>query len=247
MDFIPAIGYPSFGAVSLRVLPKSMKILVSGDSRATVESLRTHFMQKNCEVDTAYTSEEIQKKIASQSFDVLVGGFLASDEYALRIIGLIRGASDVRLLCLTKKNDPGFNTKALNLGADDCLASPTSFFELDARVLRLCRRNAALRFRETKILLHQMGNTVEIDLGRQRVKKNGRNVSLTKIEYRMLLCLALNRASLVPYKEMERMLCHEGIGAERHTVNTHIFNLRKKFNSALVIKTVSCRGFILVS
>lgn len=230
---------------SPRTLPRGMKLLVSGDSRATVESLRSHFLQKRCEVDTAYTSDEIRKQLAVRSFDALVGGFLSNDEYALRIIEIIRRASDVRLLCLTKKNDPEFNIKALDLGADDCLASPTSFFELDARVLRLCRRNTGLRFRETKIVLSRGEALVEIDMSRQSVKKNGQSVSLTKMEYRILLHLALNREGLVSYADIERMLSHESGAAERHSVNAHIFNLRKKITPALSIRTVSGHGFML--
>lgn len=220
-----------------------MRMLVSGDSRSTVESLRTHFLRKRCEVEVAYASSEIQKKLVGKTFDVFVGGFLSSDEYALRIIQIVRSVSAIRMLFLTKKNDPAFNVRALDCGADDCLASPTSFLELDARILCLCRRNESLRFRETKIALHKKDEIVEIDLVRRSVKKNGRSVFLTKTEYRILFHLAIKQKELVFYEELEAMLRDEH--GDRHTVNTHVFNLRKKLGSALAIKTLSCRGVVL--
>lgn len=220
---------------------QKMKILVAGDSRGTVESLRAHFLQKICEVETAYTSEEIQKKLSENSFDVLICGFLSSDEYALRIIEIIRRQSDVRLLFLSGTKNPVLNARALDLGVDDCLTSPASLFELDARILRLCRRGTKLIFRGAKILL----NTVEIDMGDQTVKKNGRHILLTKTEYQILLHLAFNAGSLVSKSDLEKMFLTENKTDAGHSLNTHIFNLRKKFTAVLSIKTVSCHGFVL--
>lgn len=221
-----------------------MKILIAGDANLAVLSLRSHFVQKGCEVETAYTSEEIRTKLSSSHFDVLISSFLSSDEYALRLLEITRRSSDVRLLFLTGKKDTEFSIKALNLGADDCLSSPASFFELDARVLRLCRRGSKLGFRETKILLGQGGNTVEIDMSLQSAKKNGTHISLTKIEYKLLLYLALNKGKIVFKEDLEKLLSRDA-PAFGHSLNTHIFNLRRKTRPALSIKTASCRGFML--
>lgn len=226
-----------------------MKVLVAGDANLAVFSLRSHFVQKGCEVETAYTSEEIQRKLSSSHFDVLISSFLSSDEYALRILEITRRYSDVRLLFLTGKKDPAFTIKALNLGADDCLSSPASFFELDARVLRLCHRNTNLNFKKTKIVLNRAGNMVEIDMSCQEVKKNKRHVSLTKMEYRILIHFALNRGRVISKTDLEKILFRSPALFDGepggHSVNTHIFNLRKKFKTALSLKTVSCHGFIL--
>jgi DNA-binding response OmpR family regulator len=226
-----------------------MRVLVAGDTHGTVEPLRAHFLQKRCEVETAYTSEEIKRKLLGNSFDILICGFLMSEEYSLRIIEIVRHLSDVRLLFLTGKRDSGFSTKVLNLGADDCLTSPASFFELDARVLRLCHRNMNLSFRETKIVLNQKDNTVEIDMSCQTVKKNGRHVSLTKMEYRILLYFALNKGRLVSKADLEKILFRSSalLGGEPRgsSVGAHICNLRRKFKTTLSIKTVSYHGFIL--
>jgi DNA-binding response OmpR family regulator len=235
---------PERYSVFPRIFPRNMKMLVAGDTNLAVLSLRSHFLQKGCEVETAYTSDEIRKKLSMTHFDILISSFLSSDEYALRLLEITRRSSDVRLLFLTGKKDVQFNIKALNLGADDCLSSPASFFELDARVLRLCRRNSKLGFRETKILLRQGENTVEVDMSLQTVKKNGAHVILTKMEYKLLLCLALNKGKIVFKEDLEKLLSRDA-PALGHSLNTHIFNLRRKTRPALSIKTASCRGFVL--
>lgn len=228
-----------------RIFPGGMKMLVAGDTARTVESLRGHFSQKRCEVETAYTSEEIKRKILGNSFDILICGFLMNDEYSLRIIEIVRRLSDIRLLFLTGKKDSEFNVKALNLGADDCLTSPASFFELDARVLRLCYRGMHLRFKETKLVLNQRENTIEIDMSHHAVEKNGRHLSLTRMEYRILLHLALNKGRLVSKTDLEKIIFQGKNTVQGHSVNIHICNLRKKLKTALSIKTVSCHGFVL--
>lgn len=228
-----------------RIFPAGMKMLVAGDTARTVESLRGHFSQKRCEVETAYTSEEIKRKILGNSFDILICGFLMNDEYSLRIVEIVRRLSDIRLLFLTGKKDSEFNVKALNLGADDCLTSPASFFELDARVLRLCYRGANLYFRETKIVFRQRENTIEIDMNRQAAQRNGRHLPLTKTEYRILLHLALNKGRLILRTDLEEIIFQEKNTVQGHSVNIHICNLRKKLKTALSIKTVSRYGFVL--
>lgn len=236
--------------VSSKAFLGRMKILVAGDTRPTVECLRSHFLQKGCEVEAAYTSLELRRKLSKNFFDLIICGFLADDEYTFRIVELVRRTSDVRMIFLTEKKDPGFISKLINLGADDCLSSPASLFELDARVLRLCHRNTNLRFRETKIVFGRGENFVELDLVDQRVLKDGQPVVLTKTEYRILLHLALQKGALVPKENLEKILFSFFALSEsespRHSVNMHILNLRKKFGSALRIKTVSCHGFILL-
>lgn len=236
--------------VSSKAFLGRMKILVAGDTRPTVECLRSHFLQKGCEVEAAYTSLELRRKLSRNFFDLIICGFLANEEYAFRVVELVRRTNDVRMLFLTGKKDSGFISKLLNLGADDCLSSPASLFELDARVLRLCHRNTNLRFRETKIVFGERENLIELDLASQKVIKNGQPILLTKTEYRILLHLALQKGTLVPKENLEKILfpffALSEIESSRHSVNMHILNLRKKFGSALRIKTVSCHGFILL-
>lgn len=243
MSFVSGIDYSSRYQSPPRVFPSGMKMLVAGDTRRTVESLRAHFLQKRCEVETAYTSEEIQKKLSENSFDMLICGFLANDDYSLRIIEIVRRQSDVRLIFLSGAKNPVLNVKALDFGADDCLTSPASLFELDARVLRLCHRGMKLAWRGAKILL----GSVEIDMSRQTVKKNGERISLTKMEYRILLHFAFNRGALIPKSDLEKICSADNTTDAGRAFNTHILNLRKKFTSVLSIKTISCHGFVLLA
>jgi two-component system copper resistance phosphate regulon response regulator CusR len=242
MDTVAYTDYSPRHIAPPRAFLPRMRILIAGDSRGTVEALRSHFFQKTCEVETAYTSEEIRMKLQGHPFDLFICGFLTSDDYALRIIEIVRRVSDVRVLFLTGKKDSEFNAKALNLGADDCLTSPASFFELDARVLRLCCRGANLAFRGTKIFL----GTLEIDMNHQVVKKNERRIDLTRTEYRILLYLARNSGALVTKGDLEKILLSEGSSSSGHSINTHILNLRKKIRPALSIKTISGHGFVLL-
>lgn len=245
MNSLAVSNYSSRYIAPPRIFLAGMKVLVAGDTTRTAESLRVHFSQKRCEVEIAYTSEEIQRNLSENSFDLMICGFLSSDDYALRMVEIVRHVSDVRMLFLTKEKDAGFIAKALNLGADDCLTSPASFFELDARVLRICERGTSLVFRETKIVLNHAENRVEIDMIRQAVKKNARYVSLTKTEYRILLHFALNRGRVISKSDFQKILFREGGESGGRSIDTHVLNLRKKFKAALSIKTVSCRGFIL--
>ncbi|QWT17154.1 response regulator transcription factor [Collinsella sp. zg1085] len=120
-------------------------------------------------------------------------------------------------------SDNEFNTVAgIQMGADDYIAKPFRPRELLARVAAVLRRSYA----ENALL--SLG-PLSIDVDRARVERNGVEIPLSALEYKMLLLFANNAGKLVT-REMIREELWDDAGAyiEDNTLSVYIKRLRGK-------------------
>ena len=129
-------------------------------------------------------------------------------------------------------SDDEFNTVAgLSMGADDYIAKPFRPHELLARIRTVLRRS-----QPTQHLLH-LGN-VTVDPARARATKDGRELDLSAVEYRLLLT-----------RDMMREALWEDSGAyvEENTLSVYIRRLRDKIEddpaNPQLIRTVRGMGY----
>ena len=134
----------------------------------------------------------------------------------------IRQDSGVPIIMLTAKTDTVDIVVGLESGADDYVVKPFKPKELVARM------RARLRsFEETAPEAITVGDLV-IDVAGHTVKRDGENLSLTPLEFDLLVCLAKK-----PWQVFTREVLLEQVWGYRHAadtrlVNVHVQRLRSK-------------------
>jgi len=153
---------------------------------------------------------------------------------------------DIGLLLISSNGDEDVKLKGFELGADDVLAKPYGIRELIARVKALSRR---LKHTRTKIRVKD----IEIDLQRQQVKKAGKPIKLTHIQFKLLCLLAANRGNIFSRQEILDTVWgskEKGYVTDRN-VDVHIKRLREKLGEAKYpsqyIETVHGMGYRFIS
>ena len=132
----------------------------------------------------------------------------------------------VPLMLLLPDRDEATRVKALQLGADDCMARPVQLLELVARVralLRRSRRRAAAR----KAARYVDGE-LTIDLAAGRVALNGKRVALTPAELRVLACLVDNAGRVVAVEQLCQVAREAGEPAPAAAIRRCIGRIRQK-------------------
>lgn len=134
----------------------------------------------------------------------------------------IRAESDVPIVMLTAKSDTSDVVRGLESGADDYVPKPFKPAELVARV-RARLRPADVKAPETLRI-----GEVSIDVAGHEVTRSGQRVSLTPLEFDLLVALARK-----PWQVFTRELLLEQVWGYRHAadtrlVNVHVQRLRAK-------------------
>ncbi|MFN2547059.1 MAG: response regulator transcription factor [Myxococcales bacterium] len=159
------------------------RILIVEDDRAIALGLRLNLRKDGHEVRIAADGETGLKLGLEPDVDLIVLDVMLPMRNGYEVLKeLRRRGSTVAILMLTAKGMEGDKILGLKLGADDYLAKPFGLGELLARVEALLRRrppaapaNNVIRF-----------GTVEVDLDRQTVQRDGEQVEFSPQEFKML-------------------------------------------------------------
>jgi two-component system response regulator MtrA len=133
----------------------------------------------------------------------------------------IRAESGVPIVMLTARGDTLDIVKGLESGADDYIVKPFKPKELVARI------KARLRKEDAKSESLIIGD-LSIDVIGHSVKRDGKDISLTPLEFDLLLALARKPWQVYTREQLLTDVWHYRNPADTRLVNVHIQRLRSK-------------------
>ena len=200
-------------------------ILVAEDDSNCRRALQ-HYLQRSGYqvIEAASVAESLDAVFAHPSdlviLDFDLGGGTSD------VLTKIRRRSSVPVIVCSGQASERERVGLLNLGADDFLAKPYSFAELEARMRAVLRRGAAT---PTTTLEH--GDLV-IDQGTRRVTVGESEVVMTRKEFDLLAFLASAPGRVFSREDLlERVWGSNGRWQGRSTVTEHIRRVRLKIET----------------
>jgi two-component system response regulator MtrA len=133
----------------------------------------------------------------------------------------IRSESGVPIVMLTARGDTLDVVKGLESGADDYIVKPFKPKELVARI------KARLRKEDVKAELLALAD-LTIDVVGHSVKRDGKEISLTPLEFDLLLALARKPWQVYTREQLLTDVWHYRNPADTRLVNVHVQRLRSK-------------------
>ncbi len=145
------------------------------------------------------------------------------DLEGMSVLKRLREWSHVPIIILTVRDAESDKIAALDAGADDYVTKPFSSGEL------LARLRAALRHADGSgaVAVFRSGN-LEVDLSARIVRRQGREVKLTPIEYDLLRLLILHAGKVVTHRQLLLELWGPKAGDQTPHLRVHIAHLRSK-------------------
>ena len=140
----------------------------------------------------------------------------------------IRTVSKVPVIFISSASDNMNIVMAMNLGADDFVSKPFDMNVLTAKVRALLRRT--YDFGASVPLLEHKGAI--LNTGDGSLSVNGEKVSLSKNEYRILLCLMENKGKTVSREKLMERLWQTDQFIDENTLTVNVNRLRKKLDAA---------------
>jgi two-component system response regulator RegX3 len=205
----------------------SSRILLVEDEPAIRDAVAFVLRRDGFEVAEAEDGETALERAESELFDLIVLDVMLPGLSGTEVCRRLRAsetAADVPIIMLTARSDELDRVLGLETGADDYVSKPFSLPELQARIRSLLRRRDLDRHTPR---VQRVGG-LELDLERNEARLDGRSISLTPSESRLLAALAATPDRPVPRDELIQAIWSSEYVGDRRACDTHVANLRRK-------------------
>lgn len=220
-----------------------MKLLIVEDEIDMLSALKKGFVKKGFLVDTAEDGEEGSYLALINTYDVIVLDLNLPGKDGLEILQEIRDRSKTqKVIILSARSSVPEKILGLDMGANDYLAKPFDFMELEARVRSLTRRELVQKDTIIKI------QDLVIDTSQRKVFCHNNSLDIAPKEYAILEYLALNIGRTVSAEELIEHVWDSDVDLFSVSVKVHISKLRKKIEEAIgveMIQTVRGSGYLI--
>jgi DNA-binding response OmpR family regulator len=165
---------------------------------------------------------------------------LSGDEVATRLRRDPHTA-DIPIIMLTAKAEDADELVGFALGADDYVRKPFSMKLLLARIAAALRRDRTA-YPASEVL---SAGPVVLDHGRHEVAVEGRSVTLTATEFRILAALMRAGGRVLDRGQLIDVVLGPNVAVTDRTMDVHIAALRKKLGTAAAcVQTVRGVGYV---
>ena len=220
-----------------------MKILLVEDDPIIQEGLKISLASEGCTL-TAASSVAEAKTHLQEPFDICILDVMLPDGTGYDICAEIRKNSETPIIFLTACDDELHTVLALEQGADDYIAKPFRMRELMARIKAVLRRTE--KKTRTAEIVRVGENDVNIRTG--KVFRNGSEIVLTAMEYKLLLIFINNRGAVLSRQQiLHNIWDAAGDFVTDNTLTVYVKRLREKLEDGdEVIQTVRGLGYRMV-
>ena len=220
-----------------------MRVLVVEDEAAIREVLKTDLSAAGYSVDLATDGEEGLYAAIEYPIDVAIIDLGLPKLSGFELIRRLRARGKTYgVLILTARDRWQDKVEGLSAGADDYVAKPFHFAEVQARLSALLRRTGG--WASPKLAC----GPVELDTRTQEVSVSGAAVELTSFEYRILEHLMLRAGEVISKSDLTERLYEQDFDRDSNVVEVLIGRLRRKLDPQEHIKpieTLRGRGYRL--
>ncbi|MEU9687831.1 response regulator [Amycolatopsis japonica] len=204
----------------------SATVLVVDDEPQIVRALRINLSARGYKVITAHDGTAALKAVAETKPDVVVLDLGLPDLDGTEVIAGLRGWTTVPIIVLSARGESADKVQALDAGADDYVTKPFGMDELLARLRAAVRRSATSSVDGADAVVDT--GSFRIDLAAKKVRRDGKEVHLTKTEWGVLELLVRNRGRLVAQKQLLHEVWGPTYETESHYLRVYLAQLRRK-------------------
>jgi two-component system response regulator VicR len=228
----------------------SVKVLIVDDEPPIIDVLSYNLARANYEVVVARDGEQALTLARREQPDLIVLDLMLPKLDGLEVCRALRRERDVPIIMLTALDAEIDRVVGLELGADDYVVKPFSVRELMARVKNVLRRTAARPAANDSAATAVRVGALTVDPARREVHLDGRELTLTALEFELLHTLARHAGQVLSREQLvEQVWGYDYLGDLR-VVDAAVKRLRAKLRQTApqldIIVTVRGVGYRLL-
>ena len=216
-------------------------LLVEDDAQITA-SLSAFLQSEGFSVETATGGTQAKQLVEQTAPGLLLVDVQLAEGSGFGVCAYARSRG-LPVIFLTASGDESSVVLGLDMGADDYIAKPFRPRELVSRI-----RSVLRRYGKEKTLVPLGGVMVDTEKG--RVTRDGRDVYLSALEYRLLLVFLNHRGKVLSRSQLlEEIWDAAGDFVNDNTLTVYIKRLREKIETdpadPQIIRTVRGIGYMV--
>ena len=216
------------------------RILRVEDDPGIVETLTEFLNGEGFQVLSASGQTAAIELFDREAFDLVLLDVSLAEGNGFSTCACLKSRSSVPVIFLTASGDEGSTVAGLDIGADDYIAKPFRPRELVSRIRNSLRRSGNRS-------LVRLGS-VAVDTDKGVVTKNGAEIALSALEYKILLTFIANRGRMLSRAYLlDEVWDMAGDFVNDNTLTVYIKRLREKIEddpgNPEIIKTIRGMGY----
>ncbi|MGO4729110.1 response regulator transcription factor [Paenibacillus sp. 2KB_22] len=201
------------------------RLLLVEDDENLVFGMQYTLSNEGYEVVVAGSLEEARQALQAKSIDLILLDVTLPDGSGYQLCREIRVTSQVPIIFLTALDEEANVIAGLDLGADDYVTKPVRTKELISRIKAVLRRNNKGK-QEVSLWI---SDNIQVRILEGTVLKNNSEITLTALEYRLLLMLISHPKQICSRSSILNHLWDlSGDFIDDNTLSVHIRRLREK-------------------
>jgi DNA-binding response OmpR family regulator len=230
-------------------LPEDTRLLIVEDDPELGTGIKDFFAIEGYDVTWADEGNEALDELTSlPPYDLAILDVRLPNRSGFEVLRKAREAGvDVPVIMLTVLSDPDQKLRGFNLGADDYVAKPFDFPELQARVRAVLQRSEE---QAPSVDAPYTADGFTIDFAEQEIRTENATIELTNVETKLLEYLVSRRGRTVSRKQLLRDVWDISGDIDTHTIDRHVSSLRRKIeptpDDPTYLQTVTGVGYKFV-
>lgn len=221
-----------------------IRILLIEDDAHIAQGVQFFLEKEGFQVKLAGTAKEAMHSLRTEDFQLAVLDVTLPDGNGFELFQEIKARKELPVIFLTALDGEEEIVKGFELGADEYITKPFRPRELLLRIKNVVRHTGILSDTKREIQIEY----VKINFEQGTVYKNGEQIEVTSLEYKILALLFENKGRVLTRGQILSGIWDEsGNFVNNNTLTVYIKRLREKIekdpNSPEIIKTVRGIGY----
>ncbi len=202
------------------------KFLIVDDESAIRKFLRASLAGDEIKIIESENGTDAVRLVGTDNPDLMLLDLGLPDIDGKEVITQVRKFSKIPIIILSARDQEEEKVAALDAGADDYLTKPFTIGELEARI-RVALRHRSLPEESLTVNV----SDVEINLKNRTVKKGGREVHLTPLEFKLLAFLIRHSGKVLTHRQLLSEVWGTAYARQNQYLRVFMGQLRQKLET----------------
>lgn len=226
------------------------RILVIDDDVELCGLVGEYLESEGFRVEAVYDGERGLERVRQDNYVLIVLDVMLPGMNGFEVLRHIRASSPIPVLLLTARGEEVDRIVGLEIGADDYLPKPFNPRELVARIRAVLRRTKEGKPSADAVPDVVRVGDIELDPATRIVRRAGKPVDLTSVEFGLLEALLRDAGRVVTRERLAASVLSRKFSPFDRSIDMHVSKVRKKIGDTEGepehIKTVRGVGYIFV-